>query len=148
MWADVLTKPLQGPKFWLMRAFLMNCPVDYYKDNSFEPVSDPMLAPFPATTTHSHEPILDPSPEPTNIPIPMTHRSLHLNVSLQKCVETRSHGTKVPITRRTISETPKKEVSWRDSLFPRHLTRGMLYGTVMISANFFYDIIFLLKRII
>ena len=26
--------------------------------------------------------------------------------------------------------------------------RGMLYGTVMISAIFFYDIIFLLKRII
>jgi hypothetical protein len=29
MWADVLTKPLQGLKFMKMRAFLMNCPVDY-----------------------------------------------------------------------------------------------------------------------
>ena len=57
MWADVLTKPLQDAKFWLMRAFLMNCPIDYYKDNSFKPISDPTLAPSPATITHSREPI-------------------------------------------------------------------------------------------
>ncbi len=29
MWADVLTKPLQGAKFRLMHSFLMNCPIDY-----------------------------------------------------------------------------------------------------------------------
>ena len=29
MWADVLTKPLQGQKFRDMRAFLQNCPKDY-----------------------------------------------------------------------------------------------------------------------
>ena len=29
MWADVLTKPLQGKKIRLMRSFLMNCPKDY-----------------------------------------------------------------------------------------------------------------------
>jgi hypothetical protein len=28
-WANVLTKPLPGTKFRLMRSFLMNCPVDY-----------------------------------------------------------------------------------------------------------------------
>ena len=38
-------------------------------------------------------------------------------------VETGSHGTKVPTPCRTLSETPKKEVSWRDSLFPHHLTQ-------------------------
>ena len=32
MWADVLTKPLQGMKFRQMRAFLMNCPPDYSED--------------------------------------------------------------------------------------------------------------------
>jgi hypothetical protein len=32
MWADVLTKPLQGQKFWDMRAFLQNCPRDYDDD--------------------------------------------------------------------------------------------------------------------
>jgi hypothetical protein len=83
MWADVLTKPLQGAKFRLMRAFLMNCPIDYYKNTFFEPVPDPTLAPSPATITHSRVSVMDPSPEPTNIPIPMTHRLLHPNVSLQ-----------------------------------------------------------------
>jgi hypothetical protein len=33
MWADVLTKPLQGAKFRLMRSFLMNCPIDYSEDH-------------------------------------------------------------------------------------------------------------------
>ena len=30
MWSDVLTKPLQGLKFWEMCAYLMDCPVDYH----------------------------------------------------------------------------------------------------------------------
>ena len=29
MWANVLTKPLQGQKFREMHSFLMNCPIDY-----------------------------------------------------------------------------------------------------------------------
>jgi hypothetical protein len=33
MWADVLTKPLQGATFRLMRSFLMNCPIDYSEDH-------------------------------------------------------------------------------------------------------------------
>jgi hypothetical protein len=32
MWADVLTKPLQGQKFRDIRAFLQNCPRDYDDD--------------------------------------------------------------------------------------------------------------------
>ena len=32
MWANVLTKPLQGQKFRDMRAFLQNCPRDYDDD--------------------------------------------------------------------------------------------------------------------
>jgi hypothetical protein len=32
MWADVLTKPLQGQMFRDMRAFLQNCPRDYDDD--------------------------------------------------------------------------------------------------------------------
>ncbi len=38
MWADVLTKPLQGQKFRDMRAFLQNCPRDY--DDDIEQQSD------------------------------------------------------------------------------------------------------------
>jgi len=46
MWADVLTKPLQGAKFCLMRAFLMNCPLDYSEDhnNDVLPTSTPTLS--------------------------------------------------------------------------------------------------------
>jgi hypothetical protein len=33
MWADVLTKPLQGMAFRAMQAELMNCPVNYNKDD-------------------------------------------------------------------------------------------------------------------
>jgi hypothetical protein len=39
MWADVLTKPLQGQKFRDMRAFLQNCPRDYKDDTE---VASPM----------------------------------------------------------------------------------------------------------
>ena len=28
MWADIMTKPLQGTAFWVMRTELMNCPVN------------------------------------------------------------------------------------------------------------------------
>jgi hypothetical protein len=36
MWADVLTKPLQGQKFRDMGAFLQNCPRDYKDDTEFK----------------------------------------------------------------------------------------------------------------
>jgi hypothetical protein len=36
MWADVLTKPLQGQKFRDMRGFLQNCPRDYDDDTEFQ----------------------------------------------------------------------------------------------------------------
>ncbi len=37
MWADILTKPLQGVKFCQMRVFLMNCPTNYSEDPPFVP---------------------------------------------------------------------------------------------------------------
>jgi hypothetical protein len=36
MWADVLTKPLQGMTFKRVRAELMNCSVDYEEDDERE----------------------------------------------------------------------------------------------------------------
>jgi hypothetical protein len=45
MWVDILTKPLQGAKFCLLRALLMNCPVDYCKEPPFIPSPHPTLAP-------------------------------------------------------------------------------------------------------
>ncbi len=41
MWADVLTKPLQGQKFRDMRAFLQNCPKDYDNDVEFQLLTKP-----------------------------------------------------------------------------------------------------------
>ena len=34
-WGDILTKPLQGSAFCTMRAFLMNCPVNFNEDPTF-----------------------------------------------------------------------------------------------------------------
>ena len=33
VWSDILTKPLQGHQFRLMRVMLMNCPIDYDEIN-------------------------------------------------------------------------------------------------------------------
>jgi hypothetical protein len=130
MWADVLTKPLQGAKFHLMRAFLMNCPIDYHEETPslpiFPPSVHPMLVPTAAPTPSSKLPSYEPTDIPT--PVPMKHRSLRPNASSRGCVETHtgprgplSHGTKVPLSSCTVSRPTDKSVSWRDSLFPRHL---------------------------
>jgi hypothetical protein len=36
MWADVLTKPLQGNKFYLMRSKLMGCPIYLSEEESLD----------------------------------------------------------------------------------------------------------------
>ena len=41
MWADVLTKPLQGQEFRDMRAFLQNCHRDYNDDTEFQLLMKP-----------------------------------------------------------------------------------------------------------
>jgi hypothetical protein len=52
MWADILTKPLQGMAFQTMRAQLMNCPINY-EDPSNEPTKQltrkPVVAKQPVT---------------------------------------------------------------------------------------------------
>ncbi len=103
MWADVLTKLLQGSKFQVMQAFLMSCPVNYSEDpiltkavvKQLLPVNILMKSWFPWTTA-----------------------------SPQECVETKYLGSKVPpVNLGQISVLPdlkKKKVTWRDSHFPRH----------------------------
>jgi hypothetical protein len=65
MWADVLTKPLQGQKFRDMRAFLQNCPRDY--DDDIELQNDPL-----ARQTMNHQ--------------------VTTNVSSRECVGEHSHS--------------------------------------------------------
>jgi hypothetical protein len=92
MWANVLTKPLQGVKLQQMRAILMNCPIDYSED-------PPLLSPIPveSSTIIPMKPQLDP-----------------IKVSRQECVEVTSSFPK--------STSPKsggkKKISWRDQPFP------------------------------
>ncbi len=135
MWANVLTKPLQGAQFRLMRAFLMNCPIDYSEDPGITPTSNPTLS---ATTSspslRKHTPSFVPTDEPTDIPmkkrflrptpatdeptdIPMKKRFLRPTPSSRGCVETKSHGTDVPSSR--AYEYAQKKVTWKDPLFPR-----------------------------
>ena len=47
MWADVLTKPLQGMAFKRMRAELMNCVVEYEEDEDEEQETSQPLRPLP-----------------------------------------------------------------------------------------------------
>ena len=65
MWADVLTKPLQGVQFRQMRAILMNCPIDYSED------------PIKSSTV-----------------LPMKPRLLQPKISPRECVEVTSSSPK------------------------------------------------------
>ncbi len=100
---DALTKPLQGSKFCMMRAFLMNCPVDY-SDN-----------PVPTKAAVK---------QPLPVSIPMKPRFPRTAASPRECVETKYLGTKVPrVNRGVVSVLPdseKKKVTWKDTIFPSH----------------------------
>jgi hypothetical protein len=124
MWADVLTKPLQGAKFRLMRAFLMNCPLDYFDDPDLTPTALPTSLPTKPSVISpprikSSLPFV-PTDKPTDIP--MKHRSPRSTPSSRGCVETQSQGTVVPRpSREPMYEPTEKSVTWRDALFPRRL---------------------------
>ena len=108
MWADVLTKPLQGAKFRLMGAFLMNCPIDYSEDPVITPTSNPTTS---SPSLRKHSPSFVPTDEPTDNP--MKKRSLRPTPSSRGCVETKSHGTfKVPCPSRAY-EFAQKNVTWK-----------------------------------
>ncbi len=112
MWADVLTKLLQGAKFRLMGAFLMNCPLDYYEDPVLTPTDTPTTNPTVPSPKISHKSRLPfvPTDKPTDIL--MKPQSLRPTPSSWGCVETKSHGTKVPSPSRTYEYAPK-HVRWR-----------------------------------
>ena len=113
MWADVLTKPLQGAKFCVMRAFLMNCPVDYCEEPPFIPSPHPTLAPATISPPKSVSLFL---PSPNKSVAPVKPRVPLTTPSVRGCVGTKGvKSTDTP----TDAPTPHKKVSWRDTLFPR-----------------------------
>jgi hypothetical protein len=85
MWADVLTKPLQGAQFRQMRSILMNCPIDYTED-------PPLLSSIPMESSTIH---------------PMKPRLLRTKLSPRECVEVTSSS-------RTPKSGGKKKITWRD----------------------------------
>jgi hypothetical protein len=99
MWANILTKPLQGVKFCQMCAFLMKCPTDYSED-------PPFIAPI---TIES----------PSIIPI--KPRIKLIMPSLQECVGGLSSSSKPAKAKHDRKDllTPhrssqKKKISWLD----------------------------------
>jgi hypothetical protein len=113
MWADILTKPLQGAKFCLLRALFMNCLVDYCKEPPFIPSPHPTLAP---TTKISQPKSLSLSVTLLDISLaPIKPRVSLTTPSSWGCVGTK--GVK-PTDTPTEAPTPHKKVSWWDALFP------------------------------
>ncbi len=51
MWADIMTKPLQGTAFCVMRAELMNCPVNYEDSSEEEATETKKTLPISALRT-------------------------------------------------------------------------------------------------
>ena len=118
MWADVLTKPLQGLKFRQMHAFLMNCPVNYAEDIQFLPSDNPSLNPTHSSTPKSSVPYPSPSPSLTPSLLPMKPRISSIAPSSQGCVE-----TPIPLTSSTkpvlgIPPSVTQKVTWKDALYP------------------------------
>jgi hypothetical protein len=68
MWADILTKLLQGAKFCLLQAFLMNCLVDYCEELPFVPSPHPTLALDPTTKISK--------PKSLSLSVPSLNKSL------------------------------------------------------------------------
>jgi hypothetical protein len=105
MWADILTKPLQGSKFRIMRAFLMNCPADYSEDPLFSPC-----------------PVL----QPLSNNIPMKPRVPQTVTSPRECVRAQPSDTKVSSSSGKLLSVPftpnTKNISWRDALLADRAT--------------------------
>jgi hypothetical protein len=81
MWADVLTKPLQGQKFRDMRAFLQNCPRDHDDDTEFKLSMKPQNVASLRECVDKHaklKPILK-----TKLSSPPRHRGSDPKINLQ-----------------------------------------------------------------
>jgi hypothetical protein len=108
MWADVLTKPLQGYKFCMMRAFLMNCPADYAEILPFTSSDNPSTTPLKSV----------PHPSPSSAPsISLTKPRISLiKLSLQGCVETQLPRSSCTKTVLRVPPSPMQKVTWKDVL--------------------------------
>jgi hypothetical protein len=113
MWADILTKPLQGSKFHQMRAILVHCSIDYSEDPPFLP-----------TQLKSSTPIL-----PMNTQIKPT-----ILPSLRECVAGSSTSPRiqkaVSSTVRNVPVLRSKQVTWKDVPSPCPCHRNLYQAPV------------------
>ncbi len=96
MWAEVFTKPLQGPRFCLMRAFLIIFILITLRI-WYVPSPLPTLAPI-TISPKSHRLVKHPSVHPTNLL--MKPRVNTTSLLLRGYIEAKSQGTKVPYSER------------------------------------------------
>ncbi len=121
MQADVLTKPLKGPEFHTMHAFLMKCPVEYSKDPPFIPSPLPTLTLTVSQKKH-WAPTIQQLSTPTSVPIkPWIPATMP---SLWECVGTQFKGTSVPNNSCELvlkySKPIEKKVTRQDALLLQH----------------------------
>ncbi len=95
----------------------MNCPVDYQEDPPPSPL--PILTPTPHPTLKPTLPFV-PLDNPSDVP--MKQRLLCPTPSSRGCVETKSHGTRVPSPSRAYKHEPKYEVCDVESHVATNLT--------------------------
>jgi hypothetical protein len=95
MWADVLTKLLQGAKFCTMRAFLMNRHIDHSKNPPFVPSHLPTLSPTLALSKPQKS-----KTAPTMYPTSLLIKPQISTITSPSwvCVETQSHDTKYKVS--------------------------------------------------
>jgi hypothetical protein len=106
MWADILTKPLQGSKLRHFRTLLMNCPENYTVDPPFLPLH-PLSSNVPIKPR--------PSSPKLKLPKPLPRECVASHVANTKVsVRPSTHGLLVTIPLKPM----RKDVSWSDALFP------------------------------
>jgi hypothetical protein len=113
MWADILTKPLQGSKCRQMQASFMNCSIDYSKDPPFLPTQLKSSTPILPMNTRI-KPTIVPSPRECVAGSPTSPR-------IQKAVS--STVRNVPVLR-------SKQVTWKDVPSPRPCHRNLYRAPV------------------
>ena len=105
MWADIMTKPLQGTAFRVMRAELMNCPINYEdpEEDKRNPIEErPISAAKMVTWKHA---IAAPFKAP------------------QECVEQNRISARKPATDRRAGRASRPHVTTSSGLGSARLTR-------------------------
>ena len=109
MWADIMTKPLQGTAFRVMRAELMNCPVNYEDPSEEEATGTKRTQPISALRTVTWKSdVVSPFKTPQecvgqdgSCMVRMSTHHVKKQVDVRQCVK-----KQVDVRRTKVSESP------------------------------------------